>query len=322
MDPVERDARLLDPLRGDEPHGPGRVDLARAIRAGRRRRRTRRAATIAAAAAATLAVFVPTTILAHLARSPAEPAAPLSTPAARLQEGGFDVMTRAFVVGSAGGFTPDRYETGRHRQVIELRSADPARRAGAVITMYAPGRYPAPPRTDPAPSVGDRPAYWLPGGTGAVIAWEWAPGAWGTVALTGPGVTDRAVAQRVAQSVLPQASRPVAVPFTVGPGVLGGRYRVVGVSGSYPGQGVPERTSLVYGTRDPSGPSADADRVEVGVLRPRPAATPGARIGGVPAAVSRDEIVLLPPGGAYAIFARAAREDTMRALVQAVTVTP
>ncbi|MEU6719075.1 hypothetical protein ABZ897_47070 [Nonomuraea sp. NPDC046802] len=313
MDPVERaprrpadarfqlsGARLLEPLRGDDhPGDPGRIDLNRAIRAGRRRVRVRRLTTAAAAVAATLAVIIPTTVLANLPHP--------APPAVQAPEPGFEVLSRAFTVGSAGGFTPDRYETGRLRQRITLRSADPARHVTGVITMYAAGRHPTLPTSQPAPPVAGRQAYWLPEGTS--LAWEWAPDAWGTVTLS--GVSERVLAHRVAQSVLPQPGPPVTVPFTVAQDALDGRYRVVGARSTYPGK--TSQTSLLYDTQDP----VDGEPVvEVGVRRPRPSAD--TTVGGVPAVVTGAEVVLLPPGREDAVFAKAQQERTMRALVQAL----
>ncbi|GAA3227802.1 hypothetical protein [Nonomuraea helvata] len=296
---------MLDLLRDVEPSPVGTVDIGRAIRGGRRRVRGRRVAAVAAAAAATALVIA-------LPSLPWTRPAPPVTPASQLTNDSktFDVNAPAFVVGSAGGLTPDTYETGRYRQIITLRPTDPSKRTTAVITMYAPGHQPSLPAGEPAPPVNDRPARWTPRG----LAWEWAPGAWGTVSLAAPA-EDRERAHRVAQSVLPRRGAPVSVPFTLDPGALGAGRRMIGVVTSYPGDGVATRVSVKYGTHD----LAD-DWIEAGVQRPRPSAAPNTDLHGTPAVISGSEVVLLPTGRDLAIFARGGDERARRALAAAVTV--
>ncbi|TDD18009.1 hypothetical protein [Nonomuraea diastatica] len=300
-----RDHAVLGLLRDVEPSAGGSVDIGRAMRAGRRRVRRRRVAVAVAAAAATaLAVFLPSL--------PWTRPAPPATPASQLVQDGqaFDAAAPAFLVGSAGGFTPDSYETGRYRQVIRLRSTDPASRATAVITMYAPGRQPSLPDGEPAPPVNDRPARWIPRG----LAWEWAPGAWGTVALEDQ-TEDRDRAHRVAQSVLPRRGAPVSIPFTVDPAAIGAGRRLIGVVTSYPNDQVTTRVSVKYGTHDLAG-----DWIEVGVRQPRPSTAPNADLSSTPAAISASEVLLLPAGKPYAIFARGGDGPARRTLATAVTV--
>ncbi|WP_431933045.1 hypothetical protein [Nonomuraea jabiensis] len=313
MYPVERhgstgDDAVLDLLRDVEPSTAGTVDVQRAIRGGRRRVRGRQVAASAAAVATALAIVVPSL--------PWTRPAPAVAPASEIASDGkaFDLGTAAFVVGSAGGFAPDTYETGRYRQIITLRSADPARRATAVITMYAAGHQPSLPTGDPAPAVNGSPARWTSSG----VAWEWAPGAWGIVAMGDMGDMgeDRLRAHRIAQSVLPRRGVPVSVPFTVDPEVLGAGRHLIGVVTSYPyEQAAPARASLKYAAHDLS-----TDWVEVGVRRPRPSTTPNAEIRGTPAVMSGTEVVLLPAGKDFAIFASGGDETTRRALATAVTL--
>ncbi|MEV0620555.1 hypothetical protein AB0I81_45035 [Nonomuraea sp. NPDC050404] len=298
MNPDDRcgsPSELLQPLRDAGPGAGGGVDVGRAVRAGRRRVRTRRAAAVAASVAATLAIVVPSALWPRT-EPPVTPAAPVTA-----DPRAFEVSTPAFVVGSAGGFTPDTYETGRYQQVITLRSADPARRDTAVITMYAPGRLQ--PGGDPLPPVNGRRARSTSGG----VAWEWAPGAWGTVTLREP---DRDKAHRVAQSVLARPGRPVTVPFTVDQRAIGPGRGLVGVVTSYADTGV----AVKYAAGDLTG-----DRVEVGLRPSRPSTPPNAELDGTPAVITPSEVVLLPEGERYAVYARGGDEATRRALVTAVT---
>ncbi|MFI6497571.1 hypothetical protein [Nonomuraea typhae] len=217
MDADEREARqVLAPLRepAPGPGGPG-VSVAAAMAAGRRRIRMRRAISAGVAAAA-MAVIVPVVVPARAGDPPSASATPgLSTtpPPEMFQPG-----SRPATVGSAGGFTPERDVTDRHRQRVTLRLDNPRAgdRGDAIIEIY-PGNQipltladvlpatPGAPVTK-APPVHEGAAYWLdkpvlrPGAT--ELAWQWKPGAWAVVSVTGTRA-GRADVHRVAQSVLP-----------------------------------------------------------------------------------------------------------------------
>ncbi|WP_433441983.1 hypothetical protein [Nonomuraea sp. CA-141351] len=292
--------RLLDPLRDVEPAPTGRVNVAAAVRAGRRRARTRAALGAAAAVSAVVAVIAMTTVLGRQAAQPAPAVA---------RQSGFDVLTKAFTVGSAGGFTPDTYATGRLVQRVTLRPADPSRSGDAVIELYAQGVLPRSADGPAAPSVNGRPAIWprdpvLRKGT-AEVAWQWGPQAWGVVSVKGG---DREIAHRVAQSVLPGGDERVDVPFTVPgePGVL------VGAVTSY---SAPYKVGLRY---DDAG-----SWLEVGVEERTSALKPGTTVRGLPAVREERRVTVLRDGyAAYAEAGRAGWADRLGELASAITLAP
>lgn len=212
MDSTERDGRrLLAPLR-DDPPDQSTVDIERAVRTGARRVRVRQVVIAAVAAVVTglASVAVPAIMARPRATEPARPAAELS------------VLSQQFSVGSAGGFTPVSYETGRfqHRVVLGPASADAPDRA--TVTMYPRGHAPWNPGGEPAPDVNGRKAFWLPSpvteaATGTEIAWEWSDGAWGFAYVHSTQLDARDLAHRVAESVAAGADVPVTVPFTIAP---------------------------------------------------------------------------------------------------------
>lgn len=228
MDQTERDAiRLLDPLREVEPETPSSVSVPRAVHHGRRRARNRRLAGVAAAVVMSLAV-VSSVVGALTPDPPADPGAP--GPAE------FGALQMAFTVGSAAGYTPLTYETGRYKQVVELvGTSQPDDATQVTVTMFSARPLyqqgtarPWYPGNDRAPDVNGHPAYWqpptslLPDGTyrtsaaqAAELAWEWADGAWAFVAVYGPDEDDRAKAHRVAESVAPAGDQDVTMPFTI-----------------------------------------------------------------------------------------------------------
>ena len=286
--PEQDGAHLLAPLRTAGPESPSGVDVRRALRVGRRRARIRHAAIGAGGTGAVVAAVASVGVFLHvLAPSDPRPAAP--------GEDGFDVLHRAFRVGSAGGFTPDTYETGRYRQRIVLRAADPRDDTGtdAVVVMYAKGRTPqsagAPGRPSgrPALPVDGHRALLLtapvirPGAT--ELAWEWRPGAWGFVSLKGPGA-DVGRAEKVALSVRTGANDAVTRPVTVPAHALGAHDRLVGVVSSIG----PARFGRVLVLRFAADDAAadTTTRIDVGVRLPVPERHATATIGGRPAVVS------------------------------------
>lgn len=232
---------LLAPLRAVEPAQRTTVDVGRAIRTGKRRKRIR--VGLAALAAVVLSVVA---LSPALLRSPD----PVPEPAGTAE---FDVLRQVVRVGSAAGYTPRFYETGRYRQTIGLSRADDPTEPGGTVTVYARGRHPEQtgpdwePRGQRAPDVHGRRAVWPVHGE---LAWEWSPGAWATVRLDAGFLDLRDRAHRVAQSVLPGADTPVRVPLTVD-GSTFGRVGLVGVRvATRPG---PEVAALVFAGSDLSG---------------------------------------------------------------------
>lgn len=258
--------RLLDTLRDGEP-GPGHVDVTEAVRAGRRRVRLRRGAGLVATVASVVLVAVLVAGLGRLtSSSKPRPAAP---------PGSFDVLRKAFRVGSAGGFTPYTYETGRFRQRVVLHGT-----GTATVTMYAKGVLPEP-SGSAAPDVDGHPARWTHGG----IAWEWTPGGWAIV--TG---TDRDRSYKVALSVRSGPGDPLRPPVKVAGGALHGLHLIGAVEG-------PFTLAVRYADRDPR--ETGGDWIELGVQQTS-GLTANAEIGAAPVSVRPTRIDFLDHTGRYA----------------------
>lgn len=198
---------LLAPLRHVEPAGHSGVDIAKAKATGRRRSRMRLAAGMVAAASLVVVagVGVPT-LINNLPDA--------TTPAA--QSFGLDLFKRMVNVGSAGGFTPDTYETRRDRQIIKLKRATGGR-GTAIVEVMPPlnAQYPPayPTLGDRTDDVNGREAYWI--AQGPMLAWSWAKDSWATVTFENvPDPDVKVMMHRVAMSVEPRES-PVTVPFRI-----------------------------------------------------------------------------------------------------------
>ncbi|XVQ10487.1 hypothetical protein ACQP1W_49635 [Spirillospora sp. CA-255316] len=336
MDREEEDARrLLAPLRNTGPDTAPRVDIAEAVRVGRRRSRHRRIAGAGSVVVVVAAVAVATTLLGRT--MPSDDVRPVAPPSQ------FDPTRQHFRVGSAGGFTPDDYETGRYRQRAHLRltDRDGPRRADGLVTMFPrdrlvdrDGRHWAPSGTR-APDVNGRRAFWPDRPVirpGAVeVAWEWAPGAWAFASVSGGGA-DRTVAHRVAQSVLPDGRTVVRAPVTAPASMLGERNRLIGTVASAPTPGTRPRVALRYGRQDPPARirAPEPGWIAIGVERPEPDLRTGTTVGGRPAAVT-DTRVTVREGSDAALFAEAGDAATLAAfggdrrlrdLAAAVTMVP
>ncbi|MBB5958064.1 hypothetical protein FHS29_004672 [Saccharothrix tamanrassetensis] len=284
------DSELLEPLRGVEPGAGGGVDVARAIRDGRRRRRNGRALSLVAAVAMVFgAAVVGPAVLRGLSPGPAASAA-------------FDPLRVVAQVGSAGGFTPVEYRTGRHRQEVVLGLEDD-RAAGerGIVLIHAAGWFPGQdgpewrPDGDRAPDVGGRAAWWR---GDSELVWEWAEHSWAVVRVAGgfPDLRDRA--HRVAQSVDTSRSLPVTVPLTVEAAAVTPPMRLAGVH-------VPLRQGNVIG----SLVFADDDAAEAAslVVSLHTDGVPGRdvpadrQVAGRPATASVDVLAVAAPTGEYAI---------------------
>ncbi|MFC5748415.1 hypothetical protein [Actinomadura rugatobispora] len=321
MDREEREEvdarRLLAPLRDTGPDAATRVDIAAAVRAGRRRSRNRRIAGAGTLVAAVAAVAVASTLLGRT--MPPDDVRPVAPPSQ------FDLTRQHFRVGSAGGFTPDDYETGRYRQRAHLRLADRdgPRRADGLVTMFPRDRLagrdgrPWVPSGTRAPDVNGRRAFWPDRPVtrpGAVeVAWEWAPGAWAFASVRGDGA-DRTVAHRVAQSVLPDGRAVVRAPVTAPASMLGERNRLIGTVSSAPTPGTRPRVALRYGPQDPPARigAPEPGWIAIGVERPDPDLRTGTTVGGRPAAVTSTRVTVRE-GADTALFAEAADEATLAA---------
>ncbi|MBP2321158.1 hypothetical protein JOF56_001543 [Kibdelosporangium banguiense] len=198
---------LLAPLRDAAPAERSKVDVVQAVRTGRRQSRRRVVAGMLAAAGLVIVAGVGVPMLIHNL--------PDATAPAHSTEG-FDLLKRVVTVGSAGGFTPDTYETSVGRQVIKLIRADGGQ-GTATIEVFPPMNSPYPPAYPGlgkrAADVNGREAYWIE--PGPVLVWSWAEDSWATVYwenVPDSDVMDKI--HRVAQAVLPGES-PVTVPFRI-----------------------------------------------------------------------------------------------------------
>ncbi|WP_158884360.1 hypothetical protein [Amycolatopsis anabasis] len=298
MEQTDREAaRLLGPLREAGPEtGPG-VDIERAIRTGRRRKGARLAVRAAVAAAVTALAVAG---LPNLVAGWSGGAGDLRVASAPTE---FDVRRQEFGIGSAGGFTPYAFETGKYRQRAYLkpdRSTDPAAPA-ATATLYAGRQFD--PAGDPAPPVHDRRAVWLDTPGRAEIAWEWTDGAWAVASVPAdlPDARDRA--HRVAQSVEPDASTPVQIPFRVEtPGVWTGVVSAIGKADRKPS------VRVVFET-----PDAPGEPVSAGIRPKDPGAVADDQVGGRPAVVTETSVTILDLGQGLSGFVSADRPGRLGA---------
>ncbi|MFC0114786.1 hypothetical protein [Kibdelosporangium aridum] len=177
--------QLLAPLRELDPDARSSVDIEKAKRVGRRT--SRRRAVVGAAAVvgvfALVGIGVPA-LSGAFSRGAVAPAVPPAE---------FNPLIEVVTVGTAGGFQPQSYETGRTQQVIRLKRADGGTGSGTII-VYPPG-----PKPDMPPG----------------LSFEWTPGAWAWIRLDGPEPDMQARADRVRQSVNAVPNKFAKVPFTL-----------------------------------------------------------------------------------------------------------
>lgn len=308
-------ARLLEPLRHYRAPSPSRVDVKRAVRTGRRTILVRQVAGTTACLLAVLGIAFTLTFPA--ARPPAEAA------------GDFDVTVQQFQIGSAAGFTPLTYETGRDRQRAVL-TAPGLDATGAVVTMFAKDQLPQvngdpwKPDGEAAPGIGGRDAHWLPEpvvepGGDIELAWQWASGAWGFVSLSGPDANrDRAV--KVARSVEFDPGSRVTPAATLPEGTVDGA-ELTGVTFSIGDAG---RAELVNEARYLVDGDPDA-WIAVGARKPEDEATLDhtTEIGSRTAAIGEHEVAFRDGTGLYLQVSEELRlDDPLLELAEAVVLDP
>jgi hypothetical protein len=277
MDRFDEDgAVLLAPLRDVEP-GPGSgVSIRAAVRAGRRHGRRRALATLATAVSVTaLCVAGVPALLGSLPDN--------TTVGADAAE--FSIALQAVAVGSAGGYTPVSYRTGRRVQVAELARAD-GHTGAARVTAYAPGHQPHVDTGTPATDVNGRSAYWQPDPSEPTLAVRGPGGVWVIVSVSGTDIDLVERAHRVGQSVRFGANIPVTLPFTAR-----GELRVPGTE--IRPVGVLVRTDrpaaqLLLAANDRTYPPMLAVGVDAEDRR-----QPNDVVHGVPAAVERNSVTLV-----------------------------
>jgi hypothetical protein len=322
--------RLLSSLRDVTPEEQTVVDVRRAMKSGRRQVRVRQAALPVVGAIVLVAMVI--SVALAVQRPPTQPAA---------QSAGFNVLRQAFHIGSAAGFTPQSYETGRYRQRMSLTPANAGAMLGtdAVVTMYARGWFPYyngiewTPAGESGDLVENHRTLWLTQPVtrpGAVeLAWEYAPGAWGFVSVKGPAAS-RDRAYKVALSVWAGASDLVTIPATVPKSALGEQDRIVGtispIGVRKPG---PQILEVLYGNADaPQPPDDDAGWIGVGIQHPPTDPAQTEVLNGKPVNVSGTRIMF---SGNSGLFVEASSPDMLtqigglaklRGIAAAITPTP
>lgn len=293
MNDDEREAaRLLEPLRQPEPPATSGVDVDRAMRTGRRTIRVRQVAGTLACVVAVLGIAFTVTVPYY------------HSPPAKETTSEFGVTTQEFAIGSAGGFTPLTYETGRSRQRATLTTQDGA--TDAVITLYPKGRVPHvdggtwKPTGETAPDVKGGAAVWpsepVFGDDAVELAWQWRPDAWAFVSVTGPEA-DQDRAHKVALSVEPGADIDVAVPATY-PTPHPGTVQESAVISTLRSIGDHERAERIYQVRYRAS-GDDSDWITVGVREPAPETDESTTVGDRPALVEENKVTFLDGTGLF-----------------------
>jgi hypothetical protein len=309
----EEGARLLAPLRTTEPAAGTGVDVSRAVRTGRRRRRGR---TIATAIAGLVLIALPAVAVPLVIHDGANSLSPGSSGVTDPTL--FDYATRAFTVGTAGGFEPDRYTLGQIEQSATLIRTDNMTGSGGEVTVYPPNRYIPGSFDTPADPVNGRRAYWQ-SGDNPTLAVELANDVWAVVRLQAEDYPDlTARVHRVAESITFQPV-PLEVPFTV-PTSLSG-LPVTAFSMRTTPNGGEVAVILAFNSLY-AGP-----QVTVTVHNTIAQGTPNDTIGGHPAIV-QDATVILPDVSGFSVVVHSDTDlalfgiDRLRALTEAVRLVP
>jgi hypothetical protein len=213
-------AKLLAPLRNVHPHDESGVDVARAMRTGKRHQRNRVVTGVMAVVGlAVLAMVVVPSAVRHQAIAPAVPT---------VSE--FDMFKQAMQVGTAGGFEPYNYRTGRFEQAVDVVHT-PGGRGYGRVTIYAPGHHKPVDTSKPAVDVNGLPAFWQPGEKDPTLAVNWTDNGWAVIRATSD--TDLDIVERthrLAQAItFNGATSRAVVPFTLPARLPGDPLRLVGL---------------------------------------------------------------------------------------------
>jgi hypothetical protein len=211
---------LLDDLAG-APAPKSTVDISQAILAGRRtirRRRMLASGSVAAAVVATLFVVMGLTRTAPI---------PPSTPSPTAAPESFDPL-RVYAELRRLPFTPDRLDTTTGRNSLTVVASQDTQPSGDVrLTVVTAGHEVANPLREPVavrpgqaahgqaaePLNGHRAEWTWSGTTTAALRWEYAPGAWAEVSVSGLPGDPRTVAREIASLVRFGANTGVRLPF-------------------------------------------------------------------------------------------------------------
>ncbi|MEU0091426.1 hypothetical protein [Kribbella sp. NPDC006257] len=293
-------AGLLKALRETpDPVGTEGISVDRAVQDGRRTVRRRRVVG-GLAVVALIAAACTSPLLLNAVRD-RDDGAPVAPAPGTVQP--FSIWSQAFEAGSAGGFTPSAYRTGRYWQQITMLPASAAvGDSWAAATMLAPGFEPGVESgwaaKTPIEDIAGQPAFLLGQAKySIVIAWQYAANSWGMITMTGPGTQlDRA--RHIAESVHRGIGRPVTVPFTVSRAAIGSELEVTSVStpfGTDPAAAGPPQYMLNLdvgnGPEAPGllPPARQQSQLTVGISKVPAAFKPTTTVGGRPAEVNVDD---------------------------------
>nr|WP_157528610.1 hypothetical protein [Kibdelosporangium sp. MJ126-NF4]CEL19514.1 hypothetical protein [Kibdelosporangium sp. MJ126-NF4]CTQ94686.1 hypothetical protein [Kibdelosporangium sp. MJ126-NF4] len=201
MDRNEDDGLLLlAPLRDAEPDIRTGVDIDKAKRVGRRTVKNRMIASVAAV----VSLVVLAGVAVNAIGSMPESVAPAKGP--------FDVFRQVITVGTAGGFTPDSYESRPDMQIVTLRRTDDG--PGTVrVEVVREDRAVSTETAEEAGIVYGLPAHWI-GTQRTTLQWRLANGvvAQASSDVQLPDIQNKL--HKVAEAVQP-ADRPLSMPFTL-----------------------------------------------------------------------------------------------------------
>ncbi|MFF1823285.1 hypothetical protein ACFVWG_38650 [Kribbella sp. NPDC058245] len=241
----------------------------------------------------------------------------------------FEIWGREFDGGTAGGFQPYQYVTGRRFQIIALARTDRADPTdpSAVATLYAPGLQPAVavgPAIRTLEPIEGRPVHVVIEDTGAAtITWKYADDAWGTVAVY-TDQTDRvARARHVAESIHRRKSpAPLKVPFTVPRRLFAPDSDVVLVRVPYVRPGKYVTYEVAVADSHPSDPTQVSRLPAAGINKPLPDEKPNTKIDGRQALVDGGlNAMIFGVGSGFAGHAMADSPLDAKAIAAAVTLT-
>lgn len=316
MNDDEREAaRLLEPLRQPEPPTASGVDVGRAMRTGRRTVRVRQVAGTLACVVAVLGIAFAVTVPYQY------------SPPTKEADHEFGAATQEFAIGSAGGFTPLTYETGKFRQQATLTTDNGD--TDAVVSLYPKGKLPHvdgepwKPTGEAAPDVNGGTALWptkpVAGDEAVELAWQWRPDAWAVVSVTGPDA-DRDRAHKVALSVEADADIDVKVPATF-PTPAAGTVEKSAVISTLRSIGDHERSERINEVRyRVSGD--DSDWITVGIREPQPDIDNPTTIDGRPALVEPNKVTFLDNTGLFVeVSAESVLDEPLTAFAARVELT-
>ncbi|WP_405062769.1 hypothetical protein OG474_14345 [Kribbella sp. NBC_01505] len=236
----------------------------------------------------------------------------------------FEVWGREFDAGTAGGFQPYQYVTGRRFQIIALTRTDRSgpSDAAAAVTLYAPGLKPsAGPSIRPLDPIEGRPVYVVSENKAAVtITWQYADDAWGTVVVFTDHADRLQRARHVAESIhRRKAPAMLTVPFTVPRRLFTADSEVVMVRVPYVRADKYVTYEVTVADFTPTDPSQVSGLPAAGVEKPLPDEKPNTKIDGRQAQVDGGlNATIFGLGSGFAAHAAADKPLDAKAIAAAV----